>query len=56
MSGRYVLIAVLALLPLQAAPALAETYFEKPHALRRRYPELYELLREFYGLEPAAWA
>ncbi len=33
-----------------------ETFFEKPHALRRRYPELYELLLEFYGLEPADWA
>ena len=33
-----------------------ETFFEKPHALRRRYPELYELLREFYGLEPGEWA
>ena len=32
-----------------------ETFFEKPNALRRRYPELYELLREFYGLEPADW-
>ncbi len=32
-----------------------ETFFEKPRALRRRYPELYELLREFYGLEPSAW-
>ena len=33
-----------------------ETFFENPRALRRRYPELYELLREFYGLEPAEWA
>ena len=33
-----------------------ETFFEKPHALRQRYPELYELLREFYGLEPTEWA
>ncbi len=33
-----------------------ETFFEKPHALRRRYPELYQLLLEFYGLEPAEWA
>ena len=32
-----------------------ETFFEKPHALRRRYPELFELLREFYGVEPAEW-
>ncbi len=33
-----------------------ETFFEKPHALERRYPELYELLCEFYGLEPTAWS
>lgn len=33
-----------------------ETFFEKPHALRRRYPELYQLLREFFQLEPAEWA
>ncbi len=32
-----------------------ETFFEKPHALRRRYPELYELLREFFQLEPTEW-
>jgi len=32
-----------------------ETFFEKPRALRRSYPELYELLSEFYGLEPAGW-
>ncbi len=32
-----------------------ETFFEKPHALKHRYPELYDLLREFYRLEPAAW-
>ena len=32
-----------------------ETFFEKPHALRRRYPELYDLLREFFQLEPTQW-
>ncbi|MEE8526201.1 MAG: M90 family metallopeptidase [Thermoanaerobaculia bacterium] len=29
-----------------------ETFFEKPEALKRRYPELYELLEEFYGVPP----
>lgn len=32
-----------------------ETFFEKPHALKERYPELYEMLRELYGLDPAQW-
>ncbi len=32
-----------------------ETFFEKPHALSQRYPELFELLQEFYGLEPKEW-
>ncbi len=32
-----------------------ETFFEKPQALRRRYPELFELLQEFYGLDPSEW-
>lgn len=33
-----------------------ETFFEKPRVLRRKYPELYELLSEFYGLEPTGWS
>lgn len=32
-----------------------ETFFEKPHALRRGYPELYDLLREYFQLEPTEW-
>ncbi|MCP3956744.1 MAG: zinc-dependent peptidase [bacterium] len=32
-----------------------ETFFEKPRLLEKRYPELYELLREFYGLDPGDW-
>jgi Mlc titration factor MtfA (ptsG expression regulator) len=31
-----------------------ETFFEKPRALKKRYPELYEMLRELYGLDPVA--
>jgi len=30
-----------------------ETFFERPLQLRERQPELYELLREFYGQDPA---
>jgi Mlc titration factor MtfA (ptsG expression regulator) len=29
-----------------------ETFFEKPDALKKGYPELYELLEEFYGARP----
>lgn len=32
-----------------------ECFFEKPHALRRRHPELYDELSGFYGQDPAAW-
>ncbi len=32
-----------------------ETFFEKPRALRKRYAELYGLLVEVYGLDPADW-
>lgn len=32
-----------------------ETFFEQPHALKARYAELYELLVELYGLDPADW-
>jgi MtfA peptidase len=33
----------------------SEEYFERPVMLQRSHPALYELLREFYGLDPAAW-
>ncbi len=32
-----------------------ETFFERPRALRARYAELYELLVELYGFDPADW-
>lgn len=32
-----------------------ETFFEKPRALRREDRALYEELRDFYGMDPAAW-
>jgi Mlc titration factor MtfA (ptsG expression regulator) len=31
-----------------------EAFFERPRALRRRHPELYALLRQTYGQDPAA--
>ena len=32
----------------------SEAFFESPNALRRTYPELYELLRRYYRQDPAA--
>ena len=32
-----------------------ETFFEQPRALQKRYAELYELLVELYGFDPADW-
>jgi Mlc titration factor MtfA (ptsG expression regulator) len=31
-----------------------EAFFEKPHALREKHPDLYGRLREYYGQDPAA--
>ena len=33
---------------------VTETFFESPHHLRARFPAIYEQLRRFYGLDPAA--
>lgn len=32
-----------------------EDYFERPRELRQAHPRLYALMKEFYGLDPAAW-
>jgi Mlc titration factor MtfA (ptsG expression regulator) len=32
-----------------------ETFFEKPRQLSRRYPDLYNELKEFYRLDPQEW-
>jgi len=32
-----------------------ECFFEQPQAMRRRHPELYGVLREFYRQDPAQW-
>ncbi|MCA9685529.1 MAG: zinc-dependent peptidase, partial [Myxococcales bacterium] len=31
-----------------------EVFFERPHALRDKDPELYQLLRDYFGQDPAA--
>jgi Mlc titration factor MtfA (ptsG expression regulator) len=33
----------------------SEEFFERPAALEAAHPDLYRLLREFYGLDPARW-
>ena len=32
-----------------------EAFFEKPKLLRRKEPELYDALKEYYRLDPASW-
>jgi Mlc titration factor MtfA (ptsG expression regulator)/Flp pilus assembly protein TadD len=32
-----------------------ECFFQRPAEMQGRYPELYEVLRSFYGQHPAAW-
>ena len=32
-----------------------EDFYERPHGLRAAHPRLHELLREFYGVDPAGW-
>lgn len=32
-----------------------ETFFEKPHALRIKHPDLYEQLRHYYQIDPMQW-
>lgn len=34
---------------------VTEAFFDQPLELRRRHPKLYELLREYYNVEPAKW-
>lgn len=33
-----------------------ETFFEKPHPLSQKHPDLYTALRNFYQQDPAAWS
>jgi len=32
-----------------------ETFFEKPKQLRKKHQELYDILKEYYKLDPIAW-
>ncbi|MGJ8696115.1 MAG: zinc-dependent peptidase [Verrucomicrobiaceae bacterium] len=33
----------------------SETFFEKGKKLRKRYPDLYREMKDYYGLDPAEW-
>ncbi len=42
--------------PAEFFAVATETFFEMPAALRKRHPELYELLRGYYRQDPAKYA
>lgn len=41
--------------PAEFFAVATETFFEKSRQLRRDYPELYEQLKGYYGLDPLEW-
>ena len=41
--------------PAEFFAVATECFFEKPQALQRRHPELYEQLKQFYRQDPAAY-
>lgn len=41
--------------PAEFFAVATETFFEKPRQLDREKPELYQQLKDFYGLDPLAW-
>jgi len=41
--------------PAEFFAVATETFFEQSEDMRLEHPELYEALREFYGLDPAGW-
>ncbi|OYV06493.1 MAG: hypothetical protein CFE26_05980 [Verrucomicrobiales bacterium VVV1] len=41
--------------PAEFFAVVTETFFEKPIQLQKRYPELYEQLKGFYGVDPQEW-
>lgn len=41
--------------PAEFFAVATETFFERPAALAREYPELYAQLRHFYQLDPCGW-
>jgi Mlc titration factor MtfA (ptsG expression regulator) len=41
--------------PAEFFAVATETFFEKSHAMQRRHPELYEVLKGYYKLDPVEW-
>ncbi|MFP4542331.1 MAG: zinc-dependent peptidase [Opitutales bacterium] len=41
--------------PAEFFAVATETFFERPHELRKRHPELHEQLQAYYRLDPADW-
>jgi len=41
--------------PAEFFAVATETFFELSEAMREEHPDLYRKLKEFYGLDPAAW-
>lgn len=41
--------------PAEFFAVATEAFYERPHALRQQAPELFEVLRDFYGLDPTVW-
>jgi hypothetical protein len=41
--------------PAEFFAVATETFFEKPHQLNKRRPELYALLSEYYRVNPLSW-
>ncbi len=41
--------------PAEFFAVATETFFEKPKQLAKRRPELFEILQQFYGVDPRAW-
>ena len=41
--------------PAEFFAVVTETFFEKPKQMKKRHPELYEELRDYYKLDPVTW-
>ena len=41
--------------PAEFFSVTTETFFEKPYQLNKKRPELYDLLREYYRVDPLTW-
>ncbi len=42
--------------PAEFFAVITETFFENPAALRHHHHEIYSVLRDYYGLDPAEWS